>query len=443
MSSRSPASASSLDVASASPLPTLPDELVDRVAGMCARRGGLREWCRSWRGTCRRLADVAWFEKNARGGAPIAIVPSAACPTVQMGLSRAVEAPPRADVRSDSDAPLTSSRAIDPDPDPDAIVREPIVLVKPGTYPENVRVTSSCALLGWGDPADVVIEARGWEPALAFAGLGAAGSRSLVAGLSREKTERLGVAHLATAADLVVDQLADGGEDALVANLTVCVRNAMQNYAAIIVSGKPKLTRVFTRGGIMALGARTAPRMTACVVRRARGAGVRVTDHAKVAMEGSRVEACGGAGVVVERGGEMRMDRCVVAGNGAEAVVTTPGARARGGESLLFGEGLDGDDLRATNDLGPVVVVHLDHPGAEEEEEEAEAEAEAEGASPGDGRVEARVLENVRRTREGAETDAFLHGEAPDERWFRPEWGIVGEAGGEEEEDGIEIGYDA
>ena len=160
MSSRSPASASSLDVASASPLPTLPDELVDRVAGMCARRGGLREWCRSWRGTCRRLADVAWFEKNARGGAPIAIVPSAACPTVQMGLSRAVEAPPRADVRSDSDAPLTSSRAIDPDPDPDAIVREPIVLVKPGTYPENVRVTSSCALLGWGDPADVVIEAR-------------------------------------------------------------------------------------------------------------------------------------------------------------------------------------------------------------------------------------------------------------------------------------------
>ena len=57
--------------------------------------------------------------------------------------------------------------------------------------------------------------------------------------------------------------------------------------------------------------------------------------------------------------------------------------------------------------------------------------------------VEARVLENVRRTREGAETDAFLHGEAPDERWFRPEWGIVGEAGGEEEEDGIEIGYDA
>ena len=47
----------------------------------------------------------------------------------------------------------------------------------------------------------------------------------------------------------------------------------------------------------------------------------------------------------------------------------------------------------------------------------------------------------MRRTREGAETDAFPHGEAPDERWFRPEWGIVGEAG-EEEEDGIEIGYD-
>ena len=139
----------------------------------------------------------------------------------------------------------------------------------------------------------------------------------------------------------------------------------------------------------------------------------------------------------------MRMDRCVVAGNGAEAVVTTPGARARGGESLLFGEGLDdGDDLRATNDLGPVVVVHLDHPGAEEEEEEAEAEAEAEGASPGRaGRGEGA---GEREEDEGGRGDRRVPARRGAGRALVPPG--VGDrrgGGGEEEEDGIEIGYDA
>ena len=312
MSSRSPASASSLDVASASPLPTLPDELVDRVAGMCARRGGLREWCRSWRGTCRRLADVAWFEKNARGGAPIAIVPSAACPTVQMGLSRAVEAPPRADVRSDSDAPLTSSRAIDPDPDPDAIVREPIVLVKPGTYPENVRVTSSCALLGWGDPADVVIEARGWEPALAFAGLGARRSRSLVGALPREDgaPRRRAPRHRRRPRR----RSARGRRRGRPRRQPHRVREERDAELRRRSSsrGNPAGGACSRGTGSWRSAREPAPRMTACVVRRARGAAFasRTTRRWRWRGRGWRRAA---ARASSWSAGEMRMDRCVVA----------------------------------------------------------------------------------------------------------------------------------
>ena len=54
----------------------------------------------------------------------------------------------------------------------DVMMTEPTVLVRPGVYAENVRVTKTCALIGWGPPGAVAIEGVGWEPALVFAGLG-------------------------------------------------------------------------------------------------------------------------------------------------------------------------------------------------------------------------------------------------------------------------------
>ena len=67
----------------------LPEELVERIAETCVIAGGLKEWCRSWRGTCRRFASREWFEDVVRGGIPMAVVPSVRCPTVQLGVSRA------------------------------------------------------------------------------------------------------------------------------------------------------------------------------------------------------------------------------------------------------------------------------------------------------------------------------------------------------------------
>ena len=49
----------------------LPEDLVERIAETCVRAGGLKEWCRSWRGTCRRFSSLRWFAEVARGGVPL------------------------------------------------------------------------------------------------------------------------------------------------------------------------------------------------------------------------------------------------------------------------------------------------------------------------------------------------------------------------------------
>ena len=74
-------------------LPDLPWDIVERVAVSNCRAGGLREWCSTWRATCRAFADTSWFERNVRGGVGLAVVPSEAYPTVQAGVSRARAAP--------------------------------------------------------------------------------------------------------------------------------------------------------------------------------------------------------------------------------------------------------------------------------------------------------------------------------------------------------------
>ena len=153
-------------------------DLVERIAETCVRAGGLKEWCRSWRGTCRRFSSLRWFAEVARGGVPLDVVPSDRCPTVQLGVSRARSATEDAVARAAATRRALSriaGRSDDDDDDDeggDALGTGPTVLVTPGVHRENVRLTRTCALIGWGSRGSAVIEGSGWEPALAFAGLG-------------------------------------------------------------------------------------------------------------------------------------------------------------------------------------------------------------------------------------------------------------------------------
>ena len=381
----------------------LPEDLVERIAETCVRAGGLKEWCRSWRGTCRRFSSLRWFAEVARGGVPLDVVPSDRCPTVQLGVSRARSATEDAVARAAATRRALSriaGRSDDDDDDDDdggdALGTGPTVLVTPGVHRENVRLTRTCALIGWGSRGSAVIEGSGWEPALAFAGLG----------MSERGT-----------GDTMGWSIGDTGERSVACNLSIRSRNRAQAFAVSVVNGAPKFVRCDLRGGLLVLGWKTSPAALACVVRDGRGSGVKVTDHGEVRLEGCVVERCGTHGLLLERGGRAVLaGRTVVRDNDAEAVLHTPDTRG----VALEGEGVD---------LGPPAIVRVGVRKYDSDDEEGDS-----------GHVSVVVRPNVRRLRVGAETLEHLHGRAPDYAWLK-RGGFVFD-GGDEDYDEEETGSD-
>jgi len=118
-----------------------------------------------------------------------------------------------------------------------------LVLVRPGTYAESVRVTRNCYLLGLGGRGKVVVEAPGWESALVFSGLGVRSFGS--------------------------------GEDACVANITFRCRNElMRGRCVYIVLGQPTLECCDICGGVQVAGRNTAPDLRRCRVHGSWGSGL-------------------------------------------------------------------------------------------------------------------------------------------------------------------------
>ena len=370
-------------------LPDLPWDIVERIAVSNCRAGGLREWCSTWRATCRAFADTSWFEDHVRGGVPLAVVPSKAHPTVQSGVSRARAASPGAVAAAVAErarfaalsGPDGQLRGIDGgDPRKNASTARPndalgaddrpVVLVTPGVYADNVRITRSVVLLGWGAQGDARVEGTGWEPALAFAGLG---------------VDERGEATRAKEQRVVVSEAArDTGGRAVCANLTLRCRNKMQAYAAIVVAGAPRFERCVFEGGALVLGAATAPKFSRCAIRGARGAGCKVTDHGFAEMR----DAC-----VVERNGAYSL--CLERHGGARVDART--ANALRGSA----DGSHEAVLQTPDSPGVVVVAGDDRA--------APADAEA---------ARAALARRTRRLAPGAETQTHLHGEAVEGKWL-------------------------
>lgn len=170
-----------------------------------------------------------------------------------------------------------------------------IVLVRPGTYAESVRVTRSCYILRLGKPGDVVIEAPGWESALVSAGLG-----------GRHMPEFLGL------------QGFTFGDDACLDNITFRCRNElMRGRCVYIVSGQLCLLRCHVHGSILVSGCRTAPRFIECDVSGSRGCGVYLTDGCRASLRRAHVSANLGNGVLVDRQALPELVGNAISGNGA------------------------------------------------------------------------------------------------------------------------------
>ena len=374
--------------ATPSALPDLPWDVVERVAVTRCRAGGMRGWCKEWRGVCRAFADVSFFEKHVRGGVPLAVVPSEKYPTVQSAVSRALASPPesiaeasatRARLESrarassvedgTSECEITDSTFLDHKDGENSDL--PVVIIKPGVYSENVRITRSCVLLGWGGQGDVIIEGTGWEAALVFAGLGV----DAHSGCMNNDKKNINV---------------DTGSRSVAVNLTLKCRNRMQAYAVVVVSGRPEFDTCRFHGGCLVLGATTKPRLINSEVNNSRGAGVKVTDHGCVVTDTCVIKHNSTYGLLLERSSWCVMRDTRITENEVHGVLMTP-----------------------------------DSPGVE---------------LVGDGNV---IEDGVRVLEKGNETETHLHGESVDQKWLEANdlgWedgvGVTSETG----EDGI--GYD-
>lgn len=193
-----------------------------------------------------------------------------------------------------------------------------LVLIRPGTYSESVRVTRNCYLLGLGPRERVVVEAPGWESALVFSGLGVRGFGS--------------------------------GEDACAANLTFRCRNEMMRGRCVyIVLGRPRLEHCTIEGGVLVSGFHTAPQLSQCCIRDSWGSGVHMTDHCQASLRDSTVTKSRRHGVLADRGSRPEVADNRISGNGACGIRVFCGADAMGrrpGKSLQLPlQRISGNDL--------------------------------------------------------------------------------------------------
>lgn len=241
----------------------LPQELLERV--VAASVSDARQWARGPALVCRAFRPVAWLTRNVSGTTR---VPSAEAPTVARAAALARR-------------------------------RNGLVVVSAGVHRECVRLTANVLVAGEGDsPHDTVIEGKGWEPALVFSGLGAAGQNEL--------------------------QVAAGstGERAAVVNVTLRTRNALQAYVVYVLLGGKTLSRWVVEGSIYISGG-ACPSVLRTYVHGSKSCGVKVTDHACGTIHSNVVSRASGHGVLVERGSEVSLESNAIKDCKMQAVADT------------------------------------------------------------------------------------------------------------------------
>jgi len=182
-----------------------------------------------------------------------------------------------------------------------------LVIVRPGTYTETVRVTQNCHLLGLGPKGSVVVEAPGWESALVFAGLGVKGFNS--------------------------------GEDACILNVTFRCRNEnMRGRCVYIVMGQPRLERCIVEGGLVVAGMRTFPQLYDCKVHGSRGSGLHFTDHSRGSICECMVARHGRHGALLDRHARPKLECNQIKDNRGCGIkfFTGPGTEATTANANLF-----------------------------------------------------------------------------------------------------------
>tara|TARA_B110001452_G_scaffold264600_1_gene267854 strand:+ start:891 stop:1826 length:936 start_codon:yes stop_codon:yes gene_type:complete len=179
----------------------------------------------------------------------------------------------------------------------------PVVLVRPGTYTESVRMLRDVTLVGLGE---VVVRSPGWESALNWGGYTVRGVKLF---------------------DQFELQASNAGAGARVHNLTLCQRNQRQATAVYCTWGTPLLTHCRIEGTVHVAGRGAAPTVRHCSIEGSRGAGLRVVDYAGGRYEHLRISGCRTAAAHVSLNARLdAFDHNTFVGNGFDGVVRGDGA---------------------------------------------------------------------------------------------------------------------
>ena len=233
------------EAAAAAPL-ELPLELVDELV----RLGGWRTWGLVWSKVCRRYRPIEWW---LREGAPsdqsahIVVVGPADMRrggSINAGIARAAR------------EATGGCRAV--------------VLVRPGTYNEAIRMTADVSLCSLGPRGSAVVHATGWEPALAWGGYKV--GKTTLAGTS------------------VSLDAASAGAESEVCGLRLVQRNQQQQVCVYITFGSPTISQLDIVGSVLVAGRAAAPTITSCHISNSRSVGIDFKDHATGMVECCRIE---------------------------------------------------------------------------------------------------------------------------------------------------------
>lgn len=183
-----------------------------------------------------------------------------------------------------------------------------LVLVRPGVYPEAVRIARSCTVLGLGPWETVVIEAPGWESPLVFV---------------REQS-------------------------ACVVNITVrCRVQAARGKCVYIPAGRPTLERCCIKGGVHACGDGTVPLLRNCNIQGSPGNGLHFSDACGGRVLGCIVEGHKLHGVLADRGAHPEFHGNRISKNGGAGIRVLLGTRDAKASPLP----LDAPDNMAGNEI--------------------------------------------------------------------------------------------
>ena len=216
-----------------------PTELVDELV----RLGGWRTWGTLWSKVCKRYHPLEWWLAE---GAP--------CDSRHKVVVTSPQQSINASIAKASSERMAHQRAV--------------VLVRPGTYREAIRMTADVSLCALGPRGSATVHAPGWEPALVWGGykVGA--------------TSMLGVELRAASA----------GSMSEVMGFRLVQRNQQQQLCVYVTGGSPLVFGCDIAGSVLVAGRAAAPTISHCRIAHSRSAGIDFRDYARGTVESNLIE---------------------------------------------------------------------------------------------------------------------------------------------------------